>query len=55
MERQPYNEETPERESDEQEDGLVSLLGKYSDDPTWQEFQENMEKYRRETDDLNKE
>lgn len=58
MERQLHNKETletPEGEIDEHAEGLASLLGKYNDDPTWQEFQENIEKYRREIDDLNKE
>lgn len=58
MERQPHEIDKPQiadSEPDEHGDGLASLLGKYNDDPTWQEFQENMEKYRREIDDLNKE
>jgi len=58
MESQPHNKETPETpesESDEHKEGLASLLGKYNDDPRWQEFQENMEKFRREIDDFNKE
>ena len=30
--------------------GLKSLLGKYNDDPSWEEFSDFLEQYRREID-----
>jgi len=46
--------ETPDSEPEECEEGLASLLGKYNDDPTWEEIQKHMEERRRQIDELNK-
>jgi hypothetical protein len=34
--------------------GLASLLGKYDDDPSWDEFPAFLEQYRRQIDEMNK-
>lgn len=57
MERQLQDREKPETSDskpDECGEGLASLLGKYNDDPTWEEFQEHIEHYRRQIDEINK-
>lgn len=57
MQRQLPDSEKPETQDstvDECGEGLASLLGKYNDDPTWEEFQENIKKYRRQIDEINK-
>jgi hypothetical protein len=58
MQHQPKDKEEPETpgpKPDEREEGLASLLGKYHDDPTWEEFQEHIKEYRRQIDELNRE
>lgn len=35
--------------------GLVSLLGKYNDDRSWEGFSAFLEQYRREIDEMNRE
>lgn len=35
--------------------GLASLIGKYNDDPLWDEFPAFLEQYRREIDEMNRE
>ena len=34
--------------------GLSSLLGKYNDDPSWDDFSAFLEHYRREIDEMNR-
>lgn len=34
---------------------LRPLMGKYKDDPTWDEFMENIREYRRQVDEMTKE
>lgn len=34
--------------------GLASLLGKYDNDPSWDEFPAFLEQYRREIDEMNR-
>lgn len=41
-------------EATEQPGGLVSLLGKYNDDPSWEDFPAFLEQYRREIDEMNR-
>lgn len=35
--------------------GLASLLGKYDNDPSWEDFPAFLEQYRREIDEMNRE
>jgi hypothetical protein len=35
--------------------GLALLLGKYNDDPSWEDFPAFLEQYRREMDETNRE
>jgi hypothetical protein len=34
--------------------GLASLLGKYNDDPSWEDFPAFLEQYRREIDEMSR-
>jgi hypothetical protein len=35
--------------------GLASLIGKYNNEPSWEEFPAFLEQYRREIDEMNRE
>jgi hypothetical protein len=57
---QPTNEHAETSSADtvfatEVPQGLVSLLGKYNNDPAWEEFPAFLEQYRREIDEINRE
>jgi hypothetical protein len=49
------NEEQSAKEGLYENHPLRPLFGKYKDDPTWDEFMENIRQYRKEVDEMTKE